>query len=459
MPAGATPGAYPNTTSPVTSSAGTFSPASDDLDVGYAPVLVKEFCEQVVSTADPCVAVEQVTGGEILTTRFTVSNPDPANAVSELAFEDDFTAFLAGTSADPNIQSDVCGSGSAFFDSNGGSAGETYSLADGSVGAGGSCTFQVDVQLSSTIPPGTYINETTPVIGNFGSGQVIGNRGHDQLTRSVAPELTKTFVDPVGPGDTVDLVFTLSAGESPLPFSDIAFIDDLDATLSGLSVLASPPSPCGGALAAAGGGSSLSLSGASLAVGETCSFSLTLQVPAAAAPGSYPSTTSPVTATADGEAVMGNPATDELDITFIDFTKGFIDDPTLAGGSVTLRFRIDNMGTEPMDGLSFNDDLDAVLTGLVPIDMPQSDICGAGSALTFSGGVLTLTGGTLATGESCEFSTVLQVPAMASPGAYPNLTSDLSGNVGGSPFSVRGAGDTMELQIEDLVFFDAFEDK
>jgi uncharacterized repeat protein (TIGR01451 family) len=457
VPAGATPGTYPNTTSTVATSAGSFAPASDDLDVGYAPALTKAFCQQVASTADPCVAVEQVTGGEVLTARFTVTNPDPDNAVSALAFSDDFAAMLGGTTVDPDIQNDVCGAGSAFFDTDGSAGGETYSLADGSLAADSACTFQVDVQLPATIPPGTYVYETTPVIGDFGAGPVIGNTAQDQLTRSVAPELTKNFLDPVGAGDTVDLAFTLDAGESTLPFSDIAFSDDLDATLSGLDVFSAPPSPCGGTLAT-GGGSNLSLTGASLAVGETCAFAVTLQVPAAATPGSYPSSTSDVAATADGQSVVGNPATDELDIAFVDFAKRFTDDPTVAGGSVTLSFQIDNMGTEPMTALTFTDDLDAMLAGLSPADTPQSDICGTGSSLTFGSGVLTLTDGNLASGETCEFSTVLQVPAAANPGEYPNVTSALSGNAGGNPFSVPGASDAMELEIEDLIFFDAFED-
>lgn len=439
VPASAAPGTYPNTTSPVGSSAGSFSPASDDLDVGFAPVLLKEFCESGAATTDPCVDINQVEGGETITARFTVINPDPDNEVTGLTFDDDFAAFLGGVTVSPTIQSDMCGAGSQFANS----SFEIYRLSGGILAPDTSCTFQVDVQLPADISPGTYTNETTPILGDFGDGQVAGNRGVDQISRSVAPRLTKSFSGPVGAGDTVDLVFTLDAGESPFDFTNIAFTDDLEATLTGLQNTGSVPLvPCGTG-SSISGNSVLTFSGGTLASGETCSFSVEVTVPAGTAPGSYLNTTSEVTATADGEAVVGNPASDNLDVAFLAFQKGFLDDPVVSGGTVTLGFQIDNLGPEALTGLTFTDDLDAVLTGLATTDTPQNDICGAGSSLTFSSGVLTLTGGNLAAGGSCGFTTVLQVPAGTAAGEYLNQTSSLSGSADGSPFVFPGAADSL----------------
>lgn len=442
VPNGAAVGTYPNTTSSVVSSAGTFSPATDDLDVGAAPVLIKEFCESGAAPTDPCVEVNQVSGGDLITARFTVSNPDPANAVSDLSFTDDFSAFLGGTSVAPDAQNNICGGASGFFDTDGASANETFSLTGGSLAAGTSCTFQVDVQLPANIPPGIYVNQTTPILGNYSSGQVAGNRGVAEVNRAAAPRLSKRFGDPVGAGDTVELQFTLDASESLVDFTNIAFSDDLEAALTGLTVISSAASPCGGALST-GGGSNLSLSGASVAAGESCSFMVLLQVPAGAAPASYPSTSSAVTATAGGEAVVGNSASDNLDVAFIDFQKSFLDDPAVSGGTVTLGFQVDNLGAETLTGLTFTDNLNAVLAGLMPTDAPQSDICGAGSSLTFSAGVLTLNDGNLAVGNSCSFTTVLQVPAGTTAGEYSSVTSSLSGSVDGSPFVFSGAADSL----------------
>lgn len=439
VPAGATPGTYPNTTSAVDSSAGTFSAASDDLDVGFAPVLVKEFCESGAAPTDPCNDVDQVEGGELILARFSVTNPDPVNAVSGLTFDDDFFAFLGGVTVSPNVQSDVCGGGSQFLDT----GTDNYRLTSGSLAAGDTCTFQVDVQLPADISPGTYVNETTPILGDFGDGQVAGNRGVDEISHPATPRLTKQFIDPVSAGEIVDLVFTLYADDSPFDFTDIGFSDDLEATLAGLTVDSAPPSPCGGTLSPGAGGSSLTLTGASVTAGGFCSFTVALQVPAGAAPGSYLNTTSEVTATSNGEAVVGSPASDNLDLLFFDFQKDFLDDPALPGGSVTLSFQIDNLGTEALTGLTFTDDLEAVLTGLLPTDTPQSDICGAGSALTFTSGVLELTGGNLAADTSCGFTTVLQVPPGADAGEYPNLTSNLTGFADGSPISLPGAADNL----------------
>ena len=441
VPGGAAAGSYPNTTSNVGSSAGTYSPATDTLNVGYAPVLVKEFCESGAATTDPCVAVEQVEDGELITARFTVSNPHPSTTVTDLTFDDDFIAFVGAASVTPFSVPGACGAGSTFFDIDGGSSNRTYRLIDGSLAAGASCTFQVDVQLPSSVPPGTYINQTTPILGDYGSGQVAGNRGVDQVSRGAAPQLSKTFDDPVGAGDTVDLVYTLDASESPEDFTNIAFTDDLGAALTNLTVDTSPLSPCGGALSTGGG--VVSLSGASLTAGDTCTFTVVLQVPVDAAPASYPSTTSTVTATAAGEPVVGSPASDNLDIAYVDFQKGFIDDPVVSGGTVTLTFFIDNLSADPLTALSFTDNLGAVLTGLAPTDMPQSNICGAGSSASFSGGVLTITGGNLAVGENCTFSTVLQVPAGTAAGNYANVTSNLTGSADGTPFVAPGAVDSV----------------
>jgi len=445
VPADATPGTYPNTTSSVTSSAGDFSPASDDLDVGFAPGMLKQFCQPGVAATDPCTAVNQVSGGDVIIARFTLGHNDPDNTVTGLTFQDDFNAFLSGVEVSPDSQSDVCGAGSSFADTDGAGGGEVYRLTAGTLAPSATCVFQVDVQLPASVPPGTYVNETTPVQGFYGDQPVSGNAGGAQVTSALAPVLTKRFVDPVGPGGSVDLVFTLDASESPVAFTDVSFSDDLEATLSGLTVTSVPLSACGGTVSSSG--SSVSLSGASVAAGDTCSFTVFLSVPADAAAGSYTNTTSTVSAIADDERVTGDPATDVLDVTVVGFQKAFTDDPVAPGGTVTLSFSIANLTDQAMAGLSFSDSLDSVVPGLAPTDLPQSDVCGAGSVLSFAAGTLALTGGNLAAGTNCTFSTVLQVPATASGGAFGNVTSALQGTLDGSPFTGPTASDVLAVTV------------
>lgn len=434
VPAGAATGSYLNVTSSVSADVGgapgTFAPAADTLDVLFVPTLTKEF------------DVNQVEGGETITATFTITNTDPDNEITELQFDDDLDAFLAGVDATPNSQVNIC-NGSGIFVEDGGIP-RRLRFSNGTLAAGASCTFSVDLILPATIPAGTYVNRTTPVLGIIGGVQVQGTRGEDQVTRAGAPRLSKEFLDPVGAGDTVDLVFTLDASESTADFTNIDFTDDLDATLSGLTTVSTPLVPCG-AGSTISGGSTITVSNASVAAGDSCSFTVTLQVPAGAAPGSYTNTTSEVTADADGTPVTGDPASDDLDIDFVNFQKSFTDDPAVPGGMVTLTFTIQNIGTEALTDLTFTDDLDAVLTGLVATDTPQANVCGAGSALTFTTGVLELTGGNLAAGTNCTFSTVLLVPSDAMAGEFPNTTSSLSGQVGGSPFVGPTASDGLQV--------------
>lgn len=82
-------------------------------------------------------------------------------------------------------------------------------------------------------------------------------------------------------------------------------------------------------------------------------------------------------------------------------------------------------------GISFTDDLDAVLPGLTATGLPQTDVCGAGSQIDGTS-TITLTGGILGPGEICVFMVTLNIPGGATSGNHTNLTSVLGAMVGGS---------------------------
>ncbi|HPJ67815.1 MAG TPA: InlB B-repeat-containing protein [Desulfobacteraceae bacterium] len=237
-------------------------------------------------------------------------------------------------------------------------------------------------------------------------------------------ELTKSFTDdPVHPGDTVTLEFTIQNTDAA-EATDITFTDDLDAALSGLVATGLPMNDLCGAGSQLAGTSTLTLTGGTLGPTSSCTFSMTLQVPMGASPGTYSNTTGPLTGTVGVTQVTGNPASDGLTITVLKFSKSF-DGSTVPGGTTTLSFTIENVSsTETVTNLSFTDDLAAVLSGLTAISLPADGFCGAGSSISGTS-FLTMTGGTLPAGGSCTFSVTLQVPAGASPGSYPNTTSSL----------------------------------
>ncbi|WP_456114960.1 Ig-like domain-containing protein [Shewanella psychropiezotolerans] len=81
--------------------------------------------------------------------------------------------------------------------------------------------------------------------------------------------------------------------------------------------------------------------------------------------------------------------------------------------------------------ITFTDDLDSALTGLVATGLPLADVCGSGSSISGSSSI-TLTGGSLATEGSCSFSVPVTIPANAAQGAYTNTATGISAILNGS---------------------------
>ena len=128
-------------------------------------------------------------------------------------------------------------------------------------------------------------------------------------------------------------------------------------------------------------------------------------------PGSYPNTTSDLTATVSGVTVTEGPGSDVLRIAGLTLAKSFTDDPAIPGGTVTLEFTLTNTSqVSDATGIAFTDNLGAVLAGLAAVPPLPATPCGAGSVLAGTT-TLSLTGGNLLAGTSCTFSVAVQVPA------------------------------------------------
>ncbi len=442
VPAGVPPGSYLNTTSApsATVNGSTFvgRPASDRLQVPGTPILTKSF------TDDP------VLPGGVVTLEFTLSRgPDAIGDATNIAFSDDLS-FLAGLTATDLPKNDVCGTGSALTGTT------NLSFTGGTLSPGESCTFSASLSVPAGAPGGNHDNTTSSVTATAAGLAVTGNPANDTLQvagLTVAKEFTD---DPVVPGGMVTLEFTIQNNSPVLSATNISFSDDLGLTLSGLTATGLPTDPCGMGSSLTGS-SLLTFSGGNLAPGASCTFSATLQVPAGAAAGEYANTTSNVSADIDGSPAVIAPAGDSLLVeSALMIAKSFTDDPASPGGTVTLEFTISNLSaTDSATGVTFTDNLDAVLSGLVAEGLPANDVCGAGSSLTGTS-LLTLTNGNLAAGASCTFSATLRVPAGASPSANPvNSTSVVSGVVGGVSSTGNSASDTLRLVF--LTFTKAFD--
>jgi len=111
------------------------------------------------------------------------------------------------------------------------------------------------------------------------------------------------------------------------------------------------------------------------------------------------------------------------------FYQQLILNPSPAGGNVLLRFWIINPDPTPVTDISFTDDLDAFIPGLVATGLPVADVLGTGSSLSGTS-LITLTGGSIIAGAADRpaygyLDVILQIPAIAQPGTYTNTTSEL----------------------------------
>jgi acyl dehydratase len=457
VPVAAPTGIYPNTTSSVTADVGgagiVGSPAADLLFVAPAPTLTKEFID------DP------VGAGDSVTLDFTITNTSSAAAATNIAFVDVFYVGLPTALATPAVG--FCGAGStatftplvnpAFGDA----IPASLTVTGASLAAAASCTFSITLDVAPGVPSGTYPNATTPITATVGGEPVVGNPATDDLVVVGGPRLLKEFTDdPAQPGGTVTLEFTLSHDEvAPADATNITFADDLDATLSGLAAVGLPMNDICGAGSQISGTTSLTFTGGSLAPGDSCTFSVTLQVPGTAPSGSHTNTTSGIAATVSGITAIENPASDDLMIAGLVLTKEFVDDPALPGGNDTLQFTIENISPiEDATNIAFTDALNSVITGLTPTGLPLSNVCGAGSSLSAVGNTLSVAGGNLLAGELCTFSVVLTVPGAAISDSYINGTSGLSALMNGSPVVFPGAADLLVVSAGRLSITKSFTD-
>lgn len=441
VPADATLGAYTNTSSTVTGTVDG-SPvigntASEDLFISPIPKLTKEFLEAGTLAPDPVVQP-----GDDVVIQFTIENTSSTSPATDIAFNDELTDGGPGTGflpfpvsvTLPPMPDPPCGMGSSLTLGSAGTDRQELTFTGGSLaaapGAGSTCTFDVIVTLPDDLAPGVYSNTTEKITATVDGATRTGSEASDNLTVIAAPSLTKSFSDdPVAPGGTVTLEFTLNhSADATSPATGITFTDDLSAVLAGLTVTLppSPDPPCGAGstLTASAGNTLLTLMGGSLSPGSSCTFSVALEVPDEAMPGSYTNTTSPVSATEGGVMTTSQAAIDDLDIQSIKFSKEFLENPYIAGSTGTLRFTIENLHpTDDATMMSFTDNLSAVLSGLVATVPPTLNECGGTLSGTSS---LIYSGGSIMSGDTCNIEVPITIPGGAADGTSTNTTSPLS---------------------------------
>jgi uncharacterized repeat protein (TIGR01451 family) len=264
--------------------------------------------------------------------------------------------------------------------------------------------------------------------------------GTFQFVAAVPPVLTKAFNPAsINVGDTTLLAFTITNPNATVPLSGVGFTDNLPAGV----VVATPnglTGSCGGgSITAPAGSGTVSLTGATLAAGASCTFSANV---VGTTPGIKPNTTTAVTSNLG----TGNTASATLTVVALPptLTKAFADpEIQLFGPSTALSFTLTNPNTVPLTGLAFTDTLPAGLIVSTPNGVTGS--CGGTvTAIAGSNGI-GLSGGTLAAGASCTFAVNVTGTTI---GVQTNTTSTVTSNEA-SP----GAPATASTAVDFLYFY------
>ncbi|MEO1085667.1 MAG: hypothetical protein AAFY88_15615, partial [Acidobacteriota bacterium] len=409
-----TAGVHTNTSGDFTSSAGNSGPATDDLTVDAArPGFSKSFSPTSISL------------GERSTLTFTIDNSATGANAFSIGFLDSLPAGLV--IADPANAMTTC-AGAVLTAEAGGSIIQIFS---GFLMPGQTCTVTVDVTSGGL---GSFANRSgeltsTPAGPLRSSGFAVAQLDVTETGPLIA---SKAFLgDAVNPGGDVVLEFTLLNTDRFNAATDVSFTDDLDATLTGLVATGLPLSDVCGAGSTLSGTSTLLLSGGTLPSGGSCTFSVTLSVPAGVTAGGYPNVTSPITAMIGGSPAGGDPARETLFVNDApSITKTFLSSPVGGGELAQIEFMITNSSaTATATNITFGDNLTDFLSGAAFAGAPANP-CGAGSILTTvnTNGqtVLTLFSGNLAPSASCLFIADIQIPVGAPPGDYVNTTDPIS---------------------------------
>jgi uncharacterized repeat protein (TIGR01451 family) len=447
-----TEGTATNVSGDLTSSRGNHGTATADLTVASdRPGFTKVFSPSAT------------TYGSTVTLDYVIDNTANASPALNLMFTDSLPTGL--TVASPANASTTCTGGSLVATP--GESTISYGT-QASVAASSSCTVSVDVVAGAVGTLDSVSGDLTstpdfitPVSSGMASAALV-------VTASTgAPVLTKSFIDdPAKPGGDVTLEFSIFNPDRDYTATSITFVDDLDATLPGLMAVSLPESDFCGAGSQMTGSSLLILSGASLAPGASCTFSVTLAVPFGTSSGSYTNTTTGVTATVNGRGVGGDPASNDLtvDADSPQITTTFTTNPVGAGGPVTMEFTItaqSSAGTAT--DIAFTEELTPPFAFPIAFDTLPSVPCGAGSSLSaiFFGEDrqgLALAAGSLPESGSCTFEVSFAVPADTPSGSFPVSTNPITATVGGSTVTGGTATDTLQVVGASLQFTAEFID-
>src|SRR5579864_5281818 len=292
----------------------------------------------------------------------------------------------------------------------------------------GTCSITVDVQSAVD---NIYSNSVT--IDSTDAGN--GNTASDTLNVINPPTIAKAFGAATIPlNGTTSLTFTVSSTNQNQTLSGISFTDTLPNAAPGTLVVATPNgliNTCSTTPTAAAGSGTISLSGASLAPGASCTITVNVQ-------GTVAGSANNSVTVSDTTAGTGNTGTANLTVVAPPtISKAFNPTSIPLNGTSTLTFTISNPNTTAaadLTGVAFSDTLplssgSGSATLVVSSTPNVSNTCGGTVTATAGTGVISLSGASVAHSASCTLSVDIKG---AVEGDGNNTTGAITSTQGGT---------------------------
>jgi fimbrial isopeptide formation D2 family protein/uncharacterized repeat protein (TIGR01451 family) len=336
--------------------------------------------------------------------RLLITNTATASPIAGAQVTDPMPASLtlASTVLGPSLPGDpaLCG---GFITSAVGSS--TFTI-DGMTLPAGECVVYVLVRANA--PKGALAVNTIPAGNLTGGGFINLNPATAQISITAAPNpnLVKTFSPgTIVPNGTSELTITIDNTEANAQaLTAMALTDSLPAGVT-LATVPNPRTTCGnGTVTGAPGGTSVALSGGSVAANAICTISV---VVTASSPGAYINVIPPGALSTAQLATNATQVTGNLSVALppnVNLSKSFSPQAIIPGGSSTLTIVLANTqpGSANLTGVGLTDTLP---TGLTLATTPgASTTCGGSVAATGGGTSIVLSGASLAAGATCTIS-------------------------------------------------------
>lgn len=349
-------------------------------------------------------------------------------APSSFTYASTSSITLSGGSTRTSVANPVAGTTSPAWSSfsipGGGSVSITFTV---NVPAGTTLgTYQNPGTVTYDDPTRTAAGQTVTPGGTYAGGGVVpgsnynpaSSTGEDVTVRTPAT-FSKSF-NPASIGVNGTSVLTIAIGNpAGIPLSNAAFSDNYPAGLVNAAVPAASTTCAGGVFSAAAGGTSLSLSNATIPV-TGCQVQVTVTSPA-----SGPFVNSiPAWALTNSENISNTVAGTATLLGRPTITKAFSPIAVATNTNDTLTFTITNPNAAGLTNIAFSDSYPAGLVNATPLTTGGSCSGVILSGTTVAGGSLfNVTAGNVPAGGSCTIT--VQVRS-ASAGNYPNSTSGVT---------------------------------